>query len=216
MFLWSDFKVTDISYTHILNFYSFKSSQLCKLYLIYIVTCMCCNHCNIRVMTFLKAMGQGHILTYTLKVHNLGELNLANLANLIQLTPKIDTYGISGVFWWTEYIYLKLCWDLLGISSIVKNAKKRAEGFWFGVNFIHFCLSVFYVNLFLENHPIFSHEILYNCSWYDIGGQYTQTIPPGCCGQFWGIFGAYFGICTYLYWYLFNILSWNFVQVFLA
>ena len=59
---------------------------------------MCCNHCNIRVLTFLKAMGQGHILTYTLKVHNLGELNLANLANLIQLTPKIDTYGISGVF----------------------------------------------------------------------------------------------------------------------
>ena len=49
-------------------------------------------------MTFLKAMGQGHILTYTLKVHNLGELNLPNLANLIQLTPKIDTYGISGVF----------------------------------------------------------------------------------------------------------------------
>ena len=150
MFLWSDFKVTDILYTHILNFYSFKSSQLCKLYLIYIVTCMCCNHCNIRVMTFLKAMGQGHILTYTLKVHNLGELNLANLANLIQLTPKIDTYGISGVFWWTEYIYLKLCWDLLGISSIVKNAKKRAEGFWFGVNFIHFVCQYFMLIYFLR------------------------------------------------------------------
>ena len=27
-----------------------------------------------------------------------GVLNLANLANLIQLTPKIDAHGISGVF----------------------------------------------------------------------------------------------------------------------
>ena len=84
---------------HILNFNSFKSSQLCKLYLIYIVTCMCWNHCNICAMTYLKGMGQGHILTHTLKLHNLGEgvLNLENLANLIQLTPKIDGLGISGV-----------------------------------------------------------------------------------------------------------------------
>ena len=52
-------------------------------------------------MTYLKAIGQGHILTYTLKLHNfffLGVvLNLENLANLIQLTPKIDGLGISGV-----------------------------------------------------------------------------------------------------------------------
>ena len=50
-------------------------------------------------MTYVKGMGQGHILTHTLKLHNLGEgvLNLENLANLIQLTPKIDGLGISGV-----------------------------------------------------------------------------------------------------------------------
>ena len=50
-------------------------------------------------MTYLKGMGQGHILTHILKLHNLGEgvLNLENLANLIQLTPKIDGLGISGV-----------------------------------------------------------------------------------------------------------------------
>ena len=48
-------------------------------------------------------MGQGHILTYILKVHNFffwggGVQNLANLANLIQLAPKIDAHGILGVF----------------------------------------------------------------------------------------------------------------------
>ena len=46
-------------------------------------------------MTYLKAvvaMGQGHILTYTLKVHI-----LANFANLIQLTGKIGAHEISGV-----------------------------------------------------------------------------------------------------------------------
>ena len=56
---------------------------------------MCCNHCNICIMTYLKAvvaMGQGHILTYTLKVHI-----LANFANLIQLTGKIGAHEISGV-----------------------------------------------------------------------------------------------------------------------
>ena len=33
---------------------------------------MCCNRCNICIMTFFKAVvatGQGHILTYDLKVH---------------------------------------------------------------------------------------------------------------------------------------------------
>ena len=118
--------------THILNLNSFKSSQLCKLYLIYVVTCMCCNHYNICVMTYLNAMGQEHILTYTSKVHNFGVLNLANLANLIQLTSKIDVHGISGVLWWTKYIYLKLCWDLLRISSMVKNNKKGQRDFGLG------------------------------------------------------------------------------------
>ena len=58
--------------THILNFNNFKSSQFCKLYLKCIVTYMCCNHCNICIMIYHKAMGQRHILTHTLEVHNLG------------------------------------------------------------------------------------------------------------------------------------------------
>ena len=45
-----------------------------------------------------------------------------------------------------------------------QKCQKRAKRFWFGINFIHFCLSVFYVILFLENQLIFSHEILYSCS----------------------------------------------------
>ena len=32
---------------------------------------MCCNHCNKCVITYLNAMSQGHIMRYTLKVHNL-------------------------------------------------------------------------------------------------------------------------------------------------
>ena len=53
-------------------------------------------------MTYLKAMGQGHILTYFKGTHFGGGggrvQNLANLANLIQLALTIDAHGISGVF----------------------------------------------------------------------------------------------------------------------
>ena len=55
-------------------------------------------------MIYHKAMGQRHILTHTLEVHNLGGgaglgrvLNLENLATLIQFTPKIDAHEISGI-----------------------------------------------------------------------------------------------------------------------
>ena len=96
-----------------------------------------------------------------------------------------------------------------------QKSQKRAKGFCFEVNFAHFCLPVFCVTLFLENHSIFSHKILCSCSWYNISGQYIQTMPLVCWGPIWGILEAYFGICTYFSWYLSNILSWNFVQVFL-
>ena len=51
-------------------------------------------------MTYLKAMGQGHILTYFKGTQFGGGRvqNLANLANLIQLALIIDAHGISGVF----------------------------------------------------------------------------------------------------------------------
>ena len=53
-------------------------------------------------MTYLKAMGQGHILTYFKGTQfgggGGGGQNLANLANLIQLALTIDAHGISGVF----------------------------------------------------------------------------------------------------------------------
>ena len=48
--------------------------------------------------------------------------------------------------------------------------------------------------LFLENHSIFSDETLHSCSWYNIGGQYAQTIPRyagGYFGVFWGPILAY-------------------------
>ena len=86
--------------------------------------------------------------------------------------------------------------ELTGHFFDGQKCQKRSEGFWFGINFIHFCLSVFYVILFLENHLIFSHEILCSCSWYNIGDRYTQKISPVCWGPFWGILGVYFGICT--------------------
>ena len=96
-----------------------------------------------------------------------------------------------------------------------QKSQKRAKGFCFEVNFAHFCLPVFCITLFLENHSIFSHKILCSCSWHNISGQYIQTMPLVCWGPIWGILEAYFGICTYFSWYLSNILSWNFVQVFL-
>ena len=94
-------------------------------------------------------MGQGHILTYTLKVHNLGELNLTNLANLIQSPPKIDTHGISGVFWWTEYLSETLLRPTGNFFDRQKR-QKRAGVFWFGVIFIHFCLQYFMLIYFLR------------------------------------------------------------------
>ena len=72
--------------------------------------------------------------------------------------------------------------------------RKREEGFWFGVDFTHFCLSVFYVTLFLENHSIFSHEILHSCSWYN---------------NALGLLGAILGYLGGLFWhmYLFFLIS---------
>ena len=86
-------------------------------------------------------------------------------------------------------------WNFAGTNSAFlrwSKTPKKAEGFWFGVYFSHFCLSVFHVTLFLENHSIFFHEILYSCSWYNIGGQYTQTMVPVSLGPFFGYFGGLF------------------------
>ena len=51
-------------------------------------------------MTYLKAMGQGHILTYFkgTQFGGGGGGGVKNLANLIQLALTIDAHGISGVF----------------------------------------------------------------------------------------------------------------------
>ena len=96
-------------------------------------------------------------------------------------------------------LFLKKNWiylfeTLLGPIRHFFDGQKRqkAEGFWFGVYFSHFCLSVFYVTLFLENHSIFFDEILYSCSWYNIGGQYTQTMAPVSLAPFFGVFWGLF------------------------
>ena len=199
----------------ILNFSSLKSSQLCKLHLMYIVTCMCCNHCNRCFMTYLKAMEQGHILTYTLKVHNLGGTKFGKLIKFNTVDTKNwcpwDFRGFLMNWIYLSEFLLGPTWHFFDGQK----PQKRAEGFCFGVNFAHFRLPVFCVTLFLENHSIFSHKILCSCSWYNISGQYIQTMPLVCWGPIWGILEAYFGICTYFSWYLSNILSWNFAQVFL-
>ena len=127
-------------------------------------------------MTYLKAMGQGHILTYfkgTVGTNNWCPWNFRGFRmNWIYLSETL--LGPTGHF------------------SNGQKRQKRAEGFWFGVNFTHFCLSVVYVNLFLENHSIVSHEILYSCPWYKIGGQYIQTMAPVCWRPYWGYFGGLF------------------------
>ena len=171
----------------ILNFSSLKSSQLCKLHLMYIVTCMCCNHCNICFMTYLKAMEQGHILTYTLKVHNLGGTKFGKLIKFNTVDTKNwcpwDFRGFLMNWIYLSEFLLGPTWHFFDGQK----PQKRAEGFCFGVNFAHFRLPVFCVTLFLENHSIFSHKILYSCSWYNIDGQYIQTMPPVC----WGLFGVF-------------------------
>ena len=161
--------------THSLKFNNFKSSQLCKLYLIYIVTCMCCNHCNKCVMTYLKAMVQGHILTYTLKVQNLGG-GVTKFGKFSKFNSVDTKNWCPWNFRGFQMNWIYLSETLLEPTAHFFNGQKRRkkeEGFWFGVNFTHFCWPVFYVTLFLENHAVFSLEILHSCSWYNIGGQYT-------------------------------------------
>ena len=114
---------------------------------------------------------------------------------------------------------IRFIWNFAGTYWAFRGwskTPKKGRGSFVWVNFTHFCLSVFYVNLFLENHSIFCHEILYSFCWYNNGGQYIQTMPSICWGPFWDILGTYFGIGTYFSWYLFNILSCNFLQMFFA
>ena len=66
--------------------------------------------------------------------------------------------------------------------------QKRQRDSGFGVDFTHFCFSVSDVTLFLENHSMFSHEVFYSCSWYNIGTQYTLTMPPVYLGLCWGMY----------------------------
>ena len=104
-----------------------------------------------------------------------------------------------------NWIYLSE--TLLGPTRHLFDGQKRqkkAEGFWFGVNFIHFCLSVFLVTLFLENHSIFSHEILYSCSFYWCS--IHSNNPPGLLGANYGYGGQFWHM------YLFFLIS---VQYFL-
>ena len=147
--------------THILNFNRFNSSQLCKLYLIYIATCMCCNHCNIWVMTYLKAKVRGmywHILwRYTIW----GVTKFGKFSKFNTVDTKISKRNFRDFL--MNWIYLSE--TFLGPTGHFfdsQKCQKRIERFWFGVNFTHFCFPVFYVTLFLENHSIFSHEILYS------------------------------------------------------
>ena len=154
-------------------------------------------------MTYLKAMGQGHILTY-FKGTQFGGGGGGGGGGGARGTKfgkfsKFNTVGTNNWCPWNfrgfrmNWIYLSE--TLLGPTGHFSNGQKRqkrAEGFWFGVNFTHFCLSVVYVNLFLENHSIVSHEILYSCPWYKIGGQYIQTMAPVCWRPYWGYFGGLF------------------------
>ena len=128
---------------HILNFNSFKSSQLCKLYLIYIVTWVCCNHCNICVMTYLKAMGQGHILTYTLKVHNLGGTKLSKFSKFNTAdTKNWRPWNFRGFL--INWIYLSE--TLLGPTGHFFNGQKRRGQRDFGLGYF---LPVFVCQYFM-------------------------------------------------------------------
>ena len=76
------------------------------------------------------------------------------------------------------------------------------------------------VYLILHDCSIFSHETLYRCSWYNSDGHYTQKtfyiMPSLCWGSFWGILGRILVHVHIFSRYSFNILSWNFAQVFLV
>ena len=76
------------------------------------------------------------------------------------------------------------------------------------------------VYLILNDYSIFSHQILYGCFWYNLDGHYTQKtfyiMPSLCWGSSWGILGRILAHVHIFSRYSFNILSWNFAQVFLV
>ena len=76
------------------------------------------------------------------------------------------------------------------------------------------------VYLILQNCSIFSHQTLYRCSWYNPDGHYIQKtfyiMPSLCWESFWGVLGPIFAYVHIFSRYPFNILSWNFAQVFLV
>ena len=70
----------------------------------------------------------------------------------------------------------------------------------FGVFFVHSCVLLFFhVYLFLENHSTFSHEILYRHILYHF------MVPSA--GLHFVLFWTHFGICSFIFWELFNIFS---------
>ena len=70
----------------------------------------------------------------------------------------------------------------------------------------------------LHDCSIFSYETLYRCSWYNSDGHYTQK--TSCLPSAEGHFGVFWDLFLHMYIffsrYPFNILSWNFAQVFLV
>ena len=85
-----------------------------------------------------------------------------------------------------QYFIMKLCTHVLGSTLMVTSPKNMSCSallgarpfFWEGGrgfgSFWHIYIYIYiYVTLFLENCSIFSHKILYKCSWYYSDGHCT-------------------------------------------
>ena len=116
----------------------------------------------------------------------------------------------------TEYIYLKLCWDLLGISSMVKNAKKRHRDFGLGWILPIFVCQYFMLLYFLRIIQYFFMKFCTVILGIIVVVYTLKQCPRSAGGHFWVFWGPIFAYVHIFSRYPFYILSWNFEQVFLV
>ena len=114
------------------------------------------------------------------------------------------------------YDKFNICWDLLGISSMVKNSKKGQRDFGLGYVLSIFVCQYFMLLYFLRTIQYFLMKFCTVILGIILVVNTLKQCPRSTGGHFevfWGLILTY--VLIFLD-YLFNILSRNFVRVFLV
>ena len=111
---------------------------------------------------------------------------------------------------------LNICWDLLDISSMVKNPKKGQRDFGLGYVLSIFVCQYFMLLYFLRTIQYFLMKFCTVILGIILVVNRLKQCPRSTGGQFEVFWGPILTYVLIFLDYLFNILSQNFVLVFLA